>query len=112
MGAEPQFIPSIRSDLADDPALRGLIDAFISDLPARVHSLFAALHAQQFTELERLAHQLKGDGGGYGFSGLSARAADLEKVLTRKDLDFARSRMSELRSKIDDLAALCHRIRA
>ncbi len=77
----------------------------VSDLPAQIYSAFdsdedfaellldfessmrerrtllAEAHANRDLEsLRKLAHQLKGAGGGYGFDGLSSASADLEQA--------------------------------
>lgn len=77
----------IRSSLAADPDFRELLRAYVESLRAQQADLQAAFAAGQFDRLGRLAHQIKGSGGGYGFDQLSATAAALEKACTACDSD-------------------------
>ena len=55
--------------------------AFARELPARVTKLEALLNTRAFADLQTLAHQLKGAGGGYGFAQITEVAARLEQAL-------------------------------
>ncbi len=71
----------IRSQYHDDADMRELVREFASDLPNRVRRLEELLAGEDFEELERVAHQLKGAGGGYGFPQITEAAAVLELAL-------------------------------
>jgi HPt (histidine-containing phosphotransfer) domain-containing protein len=64
-----------RSELADDPDMREIIDQYVDRLPAQVREMHELLEHKDMTSLGRLAHQIKGSGGGYGFPQLTALAA-------------------------------------
>jgi HPt (histidine-containing phosphotransfer) domain-containing protein len=51
----------------------------------------------------RLAHQLKGAAGGYGFPAITDAAGALERALVMK------SSNADIRREIDTLASLCER---
>jgi HPt (histidine-containing phosphotransfer) domain-containing protein len=68
----------IRSIYADDPDMRDLVMEFVSEVPGRVRCLEEMLESADLTALQRLAHQLKGAGGGYGFPQITEAAAALE----------------------------------
>lgn len=72
---------AIVSDFATDPDMRELVDFFVSALPERIGALRAALAEKRMRDLERLAHQMKGAAGGYGFPALGSAAAALEGTL-------------------------------
>ncbi len=72
----------IRSTYEADPDMLEIVCGFARELPARVTKLEALLAAHAFTELQTLAHQLKGAGGGYGFAAITEVAAKLEQALT------------------------------
>jgi HPt (histidine-containing phosphotransfer) domain-containing protein len=72
---------AIRSIYEDDPDFAELVDSFASELPARALALEKHLGEGNLEELKRLAHQLKGAGGGYGFPKITEVAADLEQAL-------------------------------
>jgi signal transduction histidine kinase/DNA-binding NarL/FixJ family response regulator len=85
--APPPSAPLI-STYATDPAMTGLIDEFVSRLPAHVAALETALHGHDVTTLSTLAHQLKGASGGYGFAPIGDAAKDVEHAArSNADLD-------------------------
>jgi len=72
---------SIRSTYEDDPDMLEIVREFASELPARVAKIEAQLEAGALRDLQTLAHQLKGAGGGYGFPQITEFAASLESAL-------------------------------
>jgi HPt (histidine-containing phosphotransfer) domain-containing protein len=58
-----------------------LVQEFAAELPARARELESRLDQRAFEDLQRLAHQLKGAGGGYGFPQITEVAATLEQSL-------------------------------
>ena len=68
------------SQLAGDPELRELIELFVHELPQRLAKLRLAACANNLPEVGRLAHQLKGAGGSYGFPVLTEAAHELERA--------------------------------
>jgi HPt (histidine-containing phosphotransfer) domain-containing protein len=71
----------IRSLFEDDPDMAELVSGFASDLPARATSLEELVSQNNLPEVQRLAHQLKGAGGGYGFPQITDVAASLEQAV-------------------------------
>ena len=55
--------------------------AFVARLPERVSAMESLLRKQSLEELRHALHQLKGAGGGYGFSTISDRAGQAEKLI-------------------------------
>ncbi len=72
---------TIRSTYEDDPDMLEIVQEFAAELPDRVKSLEDCLEAGDLSQLQTLAHQLKGAGGGYGFPPITEVAAQLEQVL-------------------------------
>jgi HPt (histidine-containing phosphotransfer) domain-containing protein len=66
--------------LMDDPELRELLREFVAELPQRFAALEKAAAVQDWQEVRRLAHQLKGSGGSYGFPAITAAAAEVEEA--------------------------------
>ena len=94
------------SDLADDPDLAELIEEFVGELPARIQALEQACAAEDADALARLAHQLKGSAGGYGFPSITEVAAELEaRAKSQESLDG-------LRDAVQQVADLCRRAAA
>lgn len=71
----------IRSVYEDDPDMFEIVREFATELPARIAKLEAHLASGALRELQTLAHQLKGAGGGYGFPQITELAASLEQAL-------------------------------
>jgi HPt (histidine-containing phosphotransfer) domain-containing protein len=71
----------IRSSYEADPDMLEIVCEFARELPARVTKLEALLNGRAFAELQTLAHQLKGAGGGYGFAQITEVAGRLEHAL-------------------------------
>jgi len=73
----PQSV--LHSELRDDPDLTELIDEFVAGLPAKVARIEAAFSTGGLLELARLAHQIKGAAGGYGYPSISDAARHVEQ---------------------------------
>lgn len=95
----------VRSDFEGDPAMRSLIDLFVSQMPEKASRLSDLFEGGHIDDLERLAHQLRGAAGGYGFGEISEAAAGLE------DACRAEEELDGLRSQVDELVDLCQRAR-
>jgi HPt (histidine-containing phosphotransfer) domain-containing protein len=65
--------------LRDDPEMYDLVEEFISGLPARLSELRRAYEQLNWDALTKLAHQLKGAGGSFGYPDLSGLAATMEQ---------------------------------
>jgi HPt (histidine-containing phosphotransfer) domain-containing protein len=75
----------LRSELADDPDFRELLEEFAAAMPVRKEGLLEAHRSAAYDLLRQRAHQLKGAGGGFGFPLLSELAAELEKACKADD---------------------------
>jgi HPt (histidine-containing phosphotransfer) domain-containing protein len=97
----------ILSDFAEDPDMKDLLGTFVSELPHKLAAIREAWDHDNLASLTRIAHQLKGAGGGYGFGVIGDAAARLEATLTTgtQDVDRARAQM-------DELIDLCQRAQA
>jgi PAS domain S-box-containing protein len=65
----------------------GLKGFYIDNLKERHHQLVAALHDQNFGEIGRIGHSLKGSGASYGFNEISTLGFELETASQRNDLN-------------------------
>ena len=59
-----------------------LLERFVARLPERVSAMESLLRKQSLEELRHALHQLKGAGGGYGFSTISDRAGEAERLIS------------------------------
>jgi signal transduction histidine kinase/DNA-binding response OmpR family regulator len=93
------------SDFASDPEMRDLVDEYVQRLPEEVSKLVSLLQDQQIEPLRRVAHQLKGSGGGYGFGKITELAAVADKSIKES------APIDRLRTEIDSLISYIRGIR-
>jgi signal transduction histidine kinase/DNA-binding response OmpR family regulator len=97
--AEPGGSPSAsyRSELADEPEMKELIESYIQRLPIEVAKMRQHLADGQIEALRQVAHQLKGSGGGYGFSRISELAGAVDQsIKMQASVDRVRAQVDEL----------------
>jgi signal transduction histidine kinase/CheY-like chemotaxis protein/HPt (histidine-containing phosphotransfer) domain-containing protein len=87
---------TIRSEYADDPDMKEIIGEFVGQLGGFVAEMAEALANNCHEELRRLAHQLKGAGGGYGYQTLTETAKVIEDAAKAEDIEAAKLAMNEL----------------
>ncbi len=96
----------IYSKLGRDPELSELVEMFVSEVPDRIAAILALHVAGDFVELARLAHQIKGAAGSYGFACVTPAAERLEVAAGNGEPD------DSIRDALDELVAMCGRLRA
>jgi HPt (histidine-containing phosphotransfer) domain-containing protein len=97
----------ILSTLGDDPDLGEIVEMFVDEMPERIALLTACRDEEDWQQLGRLAHQLKGSCGSYGFSQLTSQAARLEQVCRSKE------RIEEqIFAELSELVDMCQRVKA
>ena len=98
---QPLPIPAgarVVSMCADDPDFQEILAEFLECIATRPAELRALFEAGDLEALRVQAHQLKGAGGGYGYPGLTAAAAELEaacKLQILAGLDAALDRLTD-----------------
>jgi signal transduction histidine kinase/DNA-binding response OmpR family regulator len=87
----------LKSTFVAEPRVRKLLERFVARLPERVSAMESLLNKQSLEELRHALHQLKGAGGGYGFSTISDRAGQAEKLIREQaQFDSVRAQVVEL----------------
>jgi len=99
----------ITSSFASDPDMADLVALFIQELPTRIQSLRAAWESERLSDLQRLAHQLKGTGIGYGFPAITRAAGSLENRLMNLGEDTDTAAAASLTNEYQDLIDVCQR---
>jgi len=90
----------LRSSYADDPDMKEAIHEFVATLPRRVAVVQQLLDKQDLSELQRVVHQIKGAGGGYGFDSITQLAAVTDQALQDGDT------IDDIKADIDSLIAM------
>ena len=94
------------SELARESDLVELIELFVDELPQRVGRMRRAAGEQDWQEVGRLAHQLKGAGGSHGFPQLTDAAWLVERAA--REIGSANA-VAEALAKLE---GVCERVRA
>ncbi len=94
------------STLGGNCELADLVEWFVHEMPDRVALLRSLYEAENWSELERIAHQLKGATGSYGFGALAPAATRLERTLAQHGPH------EEVAAAFDELVAMCECVRA
>lgn len=94
------------SVLGADADFAEIVGLFVDEMPGRIRDLKAHFGGANWDELARLAHQLKGAAGSYGFDQLTPFAARLETTLRNGEPAAA------VRAALDELVEACGRVRA
>jgi len=99
-----QGVPeTICSEYAEDADLVELIDEFVAGQEKGIESMRKAMENGDYEGLRRLAHQMKGAGGSYGYQMLTEAAKVLEEAA--KERDVKASTMA-----LDELEVLCQAV--
>lgn len=96
---------AIYSTFGDDPDLGELVDMFVDEMSHRVESFLKSFLEEDWEGLRRMAHQLKGAAGSYGFDQITSLAGQLEEVLRSNGSE------EDIAESLDNLLSLCRRIR-
>jgi CheY-like chemotaxis protein len=96
---------AIPSAFRDDPDMADIIAEFVGLLPERLAEMRQAAGAGLWDVLRRLAHQMKGAGGSYGYACLTDAARELESHANQADVEGAMLALNHL-------ARLCEKVRA
>ncbi|QTF93740.1 ATP-binding protein [Halomonas sp. BM-2019] len=93
------------SSFADDPDMETLVAGYVGRLALQVQEIRLAMDDGDLERIGRLAHQIKGAAGGYGFMPVSRDAQALESAARHAN------RVSEVFDAVQRLAATCARVR-
>jgi HPt (histidine-containing phosphotransfer) domain-containing protein len=85
-----------------------LIQSFVNEIPERVRLVERHWERHELGELRRIAHQLKGACGGYGFPQVGQAAAKLENGLSREE----NADLESVAERVRELVEMCRRVRA
>ena len=96
------------SQFAGEPEMAELVELFVTELPGRVAALSAAWSEGRVNDVTRMAHQLKGASGGYGFPTIGEAAGKLEAQLRSMARPDSGS-LERIRGEFAALVELCSR---
>lgn len=100
-----QVADPVYSELAEhDKDFADIVQLFVDGLLSRLESMQEALTSNDLQSLRRLAHQLKGSGGGHGYPSLTDTASKLEQQAIEGQAD-------EIKTALVDLSNLIARVK-
>ncbi|MCA9300475.1 MAG: Hpt domain-containing protein [Phycisphaerales bacterium] len=105
-------ITPLQSEFAGDPDMDELVELFVTELPARIEALDTAWNSRDLEITTRIAHQLKGASGGYGFPTIGDAAATLEDHLRGLEGDVPEDLVQSIQREVDQVIHLCKRAAA
>lgn len=107
---EGQSLPltPLKSEFAGDPDMVELLEMFLTELPQRIAAIDDAARAGRLSDLQRLAHQLKGASAGYGFPSIGEAAAKVEAGL-KLPQPSPELTLAAVERSITELLTLCRR---
>jgi HPt (histidine-containing phosphotransfer) domain-containing protein len=79
-----------------DQDLEEIVPGFLENRRRDVQILETALQQNNLAQILTIGHQMKGDGGGYGFDNISKMGTALEQAAARKDREAIRRHTAEL----------------
>ncbi len=103
--ADQETQAPIHSAYASDPDYAELIGFFVDEIPQRIAALIEAYDRGDAESLRRVAHQLKGAAGSYGFHDVTPFAAVLEQRLK------GGAAIAAVEGNLRELAMICGRMR-
>ena len=86
----------VRSTFADDAEFREVLEPFVMSALQKRQELQLLWSENRLAEMQKLAHQLKGCGGGFGFPNLTPLAAAAEQACRSADPAAVESRLPPL----------------
>ncbi|MCE7974384.1 MAG: Hpt domain-containing protein [Leptolyngbya sp. PLA1] len=98
----------LRSQLANDPDMQELIGLFIEELPERLRAIECALAERRADDVKRVAHQLRGACGGYGFPVLGVAAGKVEDAV--RAMPSPEANLADVKAGVEELVDLCRRV--
>lgn len=84
-----------------DPEIADLIPGFLNNRRKDIEDMESCLKQENFEQIERLGHGMKGSGAGYGFDGVSEIGKDIEIAGREKDVEGIKKGIEDLRDYLD-----------
>ncbi len=95
-GRRSPGLPAAAIHIAAPPGIADLAPGYIARRKAEVGEMLSLLAAPDFARLARLAHDLKGTGGAYGFPELTSQGAAIEEAARQSDREALALRIGQL----------------
>lgn len=86
-----------------DSDLKAFIPGYLANRSSELAVIETCLEQGDFASIKRLAHRMKGSGGGYGFDGITAIGAEMEQAAAADDAVQVRQQAAALQDYLNRL---------
>ena len=90
-----------RITVSVDEGLSDLIPGFLTHKRADVGAILDAIAEQDYAQIGRIAHRIKGEGGSYGFDTMTELGRSLEGAVSARDSATATTLARDLLDYLD-----------
>ena len=95
----------IYSEFGGDPDMADLVELYVDEMPEKVTTIQELAAAKDWDSIRRIAHQLKGSAGGYGFQPITEGAFRVEHAVKEDGSE------EDILEALDELLDMCNRLR-
>jgi len=95
----------IYSEFGGDPDMADLVELYVDEMPEKIATFQELAASKDWDSIRRIAHQIKGSAGGYGFQPITEGAFRLEHAVREE------SGEAEILEALDELLGMCSRLR-
>ena len=86
-----------------DKDLEAIIPQFMENREEDIKKINKLLEEDNYTEIERIGHSMKGSGGGYGFDKITEIGKEIEEGAIEKDEEKIVNKINELKKYLEEV---------
>jgi HPt (histidine-containing phosphotransfer) domain-containing protein len=86
-----------------DPDLADLMPGFLANKRRDAILLMEAADGADFTKMREIGHRIRGEGGSYGFEGITTIGQAIEEAAARQELAVSRRQIDALTAYLDSI---------
>jgi HPt (histidine-containing phosphotransfer) domain-containing protein len=91
----------LENEFLEDPEFQELIGQFLDYLYDSLPNVKESLSAQDYSEIKKFGHNLKGSGGGYGFDDLGELGRQIDLAAKNEDRQSLETLINEFEKLLD-----------
>ena len=87
MLSTPPLQTTLDNNLVNDPEFQALAARFLKNLPQQVSAIISAIEKQDWDQVQRVSHKLKGAGAAFGYPDITSIAKKINEFSTSGDIN-------------------------